>query len=138
MGKFFGNLSYKFQRFMTGRYGYDAFSKFLLIVTLIGFVLSTVTNIRIFYTIAVVALIYSYFRMFSKNIYSRQGELRKYLLIKGKFLQKFNLYKKMWNERKTYKYFKCSKCKSVWRYPKGIGKIEITCKTCKNKMIRKT
>lgn len=123
---------------MTGRYGYDAFSKFLLIVSLVGFALSMVTGIRLFYLIAVASLFYSYFRLFSKNIYARQAELRKYFSVKGKVMQKFNLRKKMWSERKAYKYFKCPKCKSVWRYPKGIGKIEITCKNCKNKMIKRT
>ncbi len=138
MNNFFGNLSYRFQRFMTGRYGYDEFSKFLLISALVGFALSMFFGIRIFYTIAVVAVFYSYFRLFSKNIYARQAELRKYFSVKGKVFQKFSLRKKMWNERKAYKYFKCPKCKSVWRYPKGIGKIEITCKNCKNKMIKRT
>ena len=134
----FRNFAYKFQQFMVGRYGFDNFTKFLLVLTLIFYGLSTFTASFIFRLLSLLSLVYAYYRMFSKNIYKRRGELDKYLLFKSKMMQKINLYKKMWAERRTYKYFKCSKCKSVWRIPKGKGKVELTCKTCKNKMIKRT
>ena len=134
----FRNLIYKFQQFMVGRYGFDQLTKFLLILTLVFYCISSFTAIAIFRLLAIASLVYAYYRMFSKNIYKRRIELDRYLAQKSKAMRKINLYKKMWAERRTYKYFKCSKCKSVWRVPKGKGKIELTCKTCNNKMIKRT
>ena len=51
----------KFMRFMYGRYGVDQFSKFLVTVSLIGFVLSMFTGNNLFYVLALAALIYAYF-----------------------------------------------------------------------------
>ena len=133
----FRNLAYKLQRMTVGRYGYDELSKALVYVSLAFFVLSAIIRIRIFYTIALVILVYSYFRIFSKNFYKRRAELNKYYAFKRKIAPKISLYKKILAERKTHKYIKCPKCKSIWRYPKRLGKIEITCKKCKNKMIKR-
>lgn len=134
----FRNLSYKFQRLMAGRYGYDELSKSLIFISLALVAVYYLTHIRLFYYLAVFALVYSYFRMFSKNFAKRRAELQKYYEIKRKFSPKISLLKNKWAHRKTYKYIKCPKCKFVYRYPKGMGKIEITCKNCKHKMIKRT
>ncbi len=138
MGGFFGNLSYRLQQFMIGRYGFDALGKFTVIFSLILYGVSVFLGIGILYPISMLLLVWAYFRMFSKNIYKRRVELDKYMGIRNKVMGKINLRKQMWRERKMYKYFTCPKCKSVWRFPKGKGKIEITCKNCRHKMIKRT
>ncbi len=138
MRNFFENLSYKIQGWMHGRYGMDELSKKMMIVSLACFLISAISRLSIFYSLAVVLIIWAYFRCFSKNVYSRNNELNAYYNVHNKIKEKINLRKRMWNERKEYRYFKCKQCKSWSRVPKGKGKIEITCRVCKSKMRKKS
>lgn len=134
----FRNMMFKFQRFMIGRYGFDELGKFTSIAAIVMYGISTVFRFGVLYLVSTALIIWTYYRFFSKNISKRRSELAKYLKLKNKMMGNVRLKKQMWRERNVYKYFTCPKCKSVWRFPKGKGKIEITCRTCKNKMIRKT
>ena len=49
----FRNLSYKFQRLMAGRYGYDELSKSLIFISLALVAVYYLTHIRLFYYLAV-------------------------------------------------------------------------------------
>ena len=138
MKNFLHNLSYKFRLFMQGRYGFDDLSKKILVLSVVFFVIFSLTRFRIFYTLALLLIAYSYFRCFSKNYSARHKELMTYLKFSNKIKNMFSVRKKMWNERKTHKYFKCKNCGAFLKVPKGKGKIEITCNVCKNKMIRKS
>lgn len=134
----------KFRRFMTGRYGADQFNRFLSIAIIVlcvlmmaffrnagivGSILSLVT-----WTL----LIYSIFRMFSRNYSKRSAENQKYLAIKYKVTSKFNMLKKKVKDRKVYKYFTCPQCGKTVRVPKGKGKIRITCPNCANSFIKQS
>ena len=122
---------------MYGRNGVDAFGRFLLIAALVLNVISCLPYMDILYFASAGLLVYLFFRTLSKNLYKRQSENAKYLKIQNKFLRDKNTRKKMWDERKTHKYFKC-KCGTRLRVPRGKGKIEITCPKCKTKIIKKT
>ena len=64
-------------QFMAGRNGNDAFNRFLLVLILVLMLLSLFLPSglsRITYFLTIVLLGYSYFRMFSRNIYKRQTE----------------------------------------------------------------
>ena len=123
----------KLTRFMMGRYGQDQFGKFINLVTLIvlgvSIVLSFLSKVAsyIFYTIALALMVYSYYRMLSKQIYKRAAENRKFLQIKD-----------LLKQTKTHCFFQCPKCKTKVRVPKGKGKICITCPKCAEKFIKKT
>ena len=80
----------KFMRFMSGRNGVDELNRFLLIVTLICYFVSIFTNWSILYSVAIVLLFYSYFRMFSRNLYKRSEENRTYLNKTAKLRYKWN------------------------------------------------
>lgn len=138
MGNVFRNLIFRFQRFMIGRYGFDELGKFSAIAAIVMYGISAILRFRFLYFASTVLIIWTYYRFFSKNISKRRSELAKYLMLKNKITGKIRLKKQMWRERNVYRYFTCPKCKSVWRFPKGKGKIEITCRTCKNKMIKRT
>ncbi len=138
MKKFSGNLSYRFQLFMQGRYGFDKLSQTLMIVCLICFLLSNLPFMRILYGIGLAFMLWSCIRCFSKNTQARYKELMAYYRLKNKLNQKFTLLKKMYNERNTHRYFRCKGCRAILRVPKGKGKIEITCRTCKKTMIKRT
>lgn len=79
----------KFMRFMQGRYGTDALSKFLVIAGVILAVVSSATHVRVLYMIAWVMIIWSYFRMFSKDYAKRSAENRWYLNKTYKIRSKF-------------------------------------------------
>ena len=138
MNNFMQKLRNSMYRFSYGRHGSDQFSRFLLYSGLGLFVIYFLTGIRLLYTLSIVVLFYNCFRILSKNHTKRYQENQAYLFYKGKFDAKFALQKRMWNERKTHRFFKCTKCKTVVRVPKGRGKIEISCPKCHNTFIKKS
>ena len=56
-----------FQRFMSGRYGYDRFNRFLSIASLVLFVAGLLFS-PLLYWLGILTLGYCYFRMLSRNI----------------------------------------------------------------------
>ncbi len=136
MKSFFKDMANKMSVFMASRYGPDALSKALSNLAIIILVASLF--IRILSPVAVILLILCYFRIFSKNHGARQKELYAYLNIKRRVGSKIAFWKRRFKERETHKFFKCRKCKTNLRVPKGKGKIEITCKICGEKIIKRT
>ena len=126
----------KFQKFMIGRYGIDAFSKFMLGVALALCVLDIFVNNIFISSWFYVLVIYSYFRMFSRNYQKRYQENLKFLQIKNKLTAKFNQEKNIWKQRKTHHIYKCPTCSQKIRIPRGKGRICITCPKCKTEFTK--
>lgn len=127
----------KFARFMMGRYGVDQFSKFLTVFTLILLLLGLFTH-PIIYFLGIVAMIYMYFRMFSKNCAKRSAENQWYLKKQYAVKNWFGKQKRMFQLRKTHKIFRCPTCNQKIKVPKGKGKIEIRCTKCSTKFIKRS
>ena len=78
---------------------------------------------------ALVALVYLFFRLFSKNAARRQME-------NARFLALFRSARDWFRGKKTirtdsqYTYFRCPTCGQQMRIPRGVGKVKITCKGC--------
>lgn len=138
MRSFFDRLRFKMAAFMQGRYGMDALSKAMLIWAIVCGFLSNLPYLRFLYILFTVLIVLIYVRCLSKNTSARRRELYKYYDIKNAIKDKYKLKKKIWNERKTHRYFKCPKCKALLRVPKGKGKIEVTCRVCKEKIIKRS
>ena len=136
MRNFLQRMAYKFSIFMQGRYGTDELNLALIIASFAVAVLAIFPFLRIISPISTIFIIIVCFRMFSKNINKRRAELDKYYKVKNKLVSEISLYKKMWNERKTHRYFKCRVCKTVLRVPRRSNKIEVTCPKCRNKTIK--
>lgn len=128
----------KFTRFMTGRYGTDDYSKFLLVVAVALMVLNLFFRVELINLLVVALLVYVYFRMFSRNIQKRYGENVKYLQLKNRFFGFFRKEKRMAEDRKENHIYKCPNCKQKIRVPRGKGKICITCPKCKTEFIKKS
>lgn len=128
----------KLQRFMIGRYGMDELSKIYMGATLVLFVLSMITRLNAFYVLGLLLIIYSYYRMFSRNIQKMYNQNQKYLQLKAKGIGKWNNFKKRWAQRKEYHFYKCPQCKQRVRVPRGKGKISITCPKCRHEFIKKS
>ncbi len=116
----------KWMRFMYGRYGTDGLNRFLLILALLLLIVS-LFGIPYVSGVALLILIITYVRMFSKNTAARQKENVAYYKIRGKVLLPFYQLKNRFRDRKTHRYFKCPKCKKTLRVPKGKGTIKIKC-----------
>lgn len=136
----FRNLAYRFQQFMIGRYGQDELSRFLLILSLILLVLSSILRFVpvpflhfLVYLLAMAALLWCTVRMFSRNIPARQRERDRFLRMTGKVTTWFRLHRRMWRERKTHRFFKCPSCRAVIRVAKGQGEVDVGCPRCKNR-----
>lgn len=146
MKDWLSNLMYKLNDYMRGRYGYDELSKFLLIAGLILMIFSFIPQLKFLYIIGFVLIVWSWLRVMSTNIYGRQMELNKYMEIKNKFEDRFHLpkrirlYKSMWRDRKTHKYYKCPHCKTYVRIkrPEKGKKIAINCPKCGNRFEKRT
>lgn len=129
-------LFQKFQQFMYGRYGGDKFSLFLVAVAIVFSFLG-----GLFWPLSLVAdvlLIYTIFRMFSRNYTARQREYAVFMKVWGPVENWFRFQTRRFKERKTYKYFHCPTCKQRLRAPRGRGKIQVTCQNCHNVFQTKT
>lgn len=95
----------KFIKFMEGRYGVDGFARFTMGVALVCIVASVFfrngsTTGAILNTVGLAAIIYTYFRMLSRNIQKRYAENQKYLSMTAKIRQWFRKEKNMMEQRK--------------------------------------
>lgn len=136
MGRWLQNLAYKLQGFMYGRYGADILSKHLNIAALVLVILSLF--VPFLYPLSLGLLVWSTFRMYSKNIYSRARERDAYLRFLNKLKRRKNLLKNRWRDRKTHRFYKCPGCKEYLRVPKGRGEVHITCPKCRHEIMRNT
>ena len=74
-----------FANMMRGRYGVDQLNRFLLIVALVLIVIDMFVRSRILHFLTIILLIYTYSRMFSRNIRARSTENQKFLQITSRF-----------------------------------------------------
>lgn len=126
----------KLQKFMIGRYGVDAFGKFLLGAVVVLWVVNLFANSRMLYSWALLLMIYAYYRMFSKNTTKRYQENTKYLQIKNKVVSRFKSEKSQLKQCKTHHIYRCPTCKQKIRIPRGKGRICITCPKCKTEFTK--
>ncbi|MBE5784805.1 MAG: hypothetical protein E7330_03310 [Clostridiales bacterium] len=128
-------------RFMAGRNGADQLARFVSIVSCVLLVVSMFIRNGIgtaLWMIAFALLIYSYFRMFSKNTAKRYTENARFLSLKYKVTNWFNRKKERVKQSKTHRFYRCPQCGITTRIPRGKGKIKITCPKCGNQFIRKS
>ena len=133
----------KFYRFMQGRYGVDQFAKFTMGVALVSIVLAIFVNTgssagSLLDMLGLVAIVYTYFRTFSRNISKRAQENQKYLSATAKLRQRLNKEKNMMKQRKDYHIYTCPSCGQKVRIPRGKGKIEISCPKCHSKFVKRS
>lgn len=132
----------KMYQFMQGRYGVDSFSKFLLWVAVACILLSAVFRNRareIFNLFGWAVLVFTYYRMLSKNYAQRSSENQSYLRFVGRIKSFFQGGKTAGRGAdKTHKVFKCPTCGQKARVPRGKGMIEIDCPRCHTKFRKRT
>lgn len=132
------NMMARLSNWMYGRYGNDELNKVLMIAAVVLLILSYFPYLWVLWPVSLALLIWSNVRTFSRNIPKRQAELQKYWALKNKIRTFVSLRKRMWRERKTHKYVKCTRCRAVLRVPKGRGQVEVGCPRCKNSAVYRT
>ena len=132
----------RLNKFMQGRYGVDQFARFTLGVAL--FVIVVGSFIRrsaagsVLDMIGMILIIYTYFRILSRNVSARYAEIQKYLGYTQKIRGQFNREKSMMEQRKTHHIYTCPGCGQKIRIPRGKGqKVEIECPKCHQKFIKR-
>ena len=128
----------RLERFMEGRYGYDQFSRFLSFVSLALLIISMFVKIPILFYLAVIVIVWTYFRTLSRNVSKRYAENERFLQFFGKITSRLQNRRYYQEQRKIYKYFLCPKCRQKVRVPKGKGKICITCPKCRMEFVRRS
>ena len=137
MKNFLNGLAMKFQRFMQGRYGADRLHRVLswvyLAILVISLLISRSVDIKIYYAVfllGLAVLIFSFFRVFSKNIEKRRKENESWLAFENKIKKCFRILRDRWKFRKTHVFKKCPKCKAVLRLKRIKGVHTVTCPHC--------
>ncbi len=95
------------------------------------FVPNTVIRTLMTY-VGLIGIIYTIFRMFSKNTYARETENRRFKEFFTRRGSRRN------PDAKNYKVLVCKGCGRKIRVPRGKGKIEVTCPICGDKSIHRT
>ena len=127
----------KLREFMYGRYGTDRLSLALVAGGFVCYTLYVFTRWRILYLFSLVLYGIALFRTLSRNTGKRRTENQRFMNLWYKLKNKWIGLKADFEERKTYKHFKCPRCGQKIRIPRGRGKIEICCPKCSNRFIKK-
>ncbi len=132
---FFRRIGNAFARFMYGRNGPDKLGMVLLWTSVIVNLLSAlvVRHNQVFGTLLYYAsfglMVYTLFRLFSKNLGKRREENQKFVNWIWRKKSSYNGARQR-HADKDHKYFTCKTCGTICRVPVGKGKIVITCPKC--------
>ena len=123
---------------MQGRYGADQMGQMLSAVSMVFLIISLFSRNQGWFLLALIGIVYNYFRMFSKNISKRYAENQKYLTMTAGIRRKLASWKSQLAQRKIYHIYRCPGCKQKIRVPRGRGKIEIRCPKCNTRFVKKS
>lgn len=117
------------QRFMYGRYGGDQLNLFLLLVSVILYVLDLFLRFPLLSALYFVLIALSLFRSLSRNYAKRRAENAKFMVVAGPAIRWVKLRRTIRRD-KDHRYFKCPNCGQQLRVPRGKGKITVNCRNC--------
>lgn len=127
----------RLRNFFEGRYGVDQLNLMILCVAAVLLVAASFTGAGILSLISAGLILYSYFRLMSRNIGARSAENEKVL---GFFRGIGSAFRSGKRQAKDpdHRYFRCPNCHQTVRVPKGKGNIQIRCPKCGAEFIRRT
>lgn len=128
----------KLRRFFMGRYGMDSLNRLIFVITLLLLIAMFLWPARILQLCFWILIVIGYFRCFSRNIAARYRENQKYLKATERIRSSFRKRKYRFDQRKTYRFYKCPKCRQQVRVPRGKGKINIRCPKCGEQFVKKS
>ncbi len=132
MNSFFGRL----REFFRGRYGVDALSRFLVILSAVFWVLCLFvrfTPLRILYAVFSVLnsglYIFVLVRALSKDISARELENERYLQLRSRVIPKWERIKASFSDRE-HAFRNCPRCGGLLRLQKISGRHTARCPNC--------
>lgn len=125
------------RRMMEGRYGSDQLGMALLGCYVVLYLFSRIFHSRLLSWLGLAALLWGFYRMFSRQIERRRAENLRFLETVAPLVRKYNVNKCRRQDRE-HCYFKCPNCGQQLRVPKGKGLLSITCRNCGVNFEKKT
>ncbi|WP_320163089.1 hypothetical protein [uncultured Trichococcus sp.] len=126
-------LKRKIMNFMRGRYGADQLYNALVISGMVLYFLGAMTDLGVLVIVAQLLIFWALFRVYSKKIYKRAEENRKFLKWWQPNQKKLKLLFRRFKEIKVARFRKCPNCKTTLRLPVKRGKKTVKCPTCHQK-----
>lgn len=135
----------KFADFMQDRYGTDDLARALTLAVIVLLVVSLICMVAglglvstVISLVALLLILWCFFRMCSKHIDAREKENARWQAF-SKNWDSYAAFLKNWaTYHKDYKVFRCPHCGEVLKVPKGKGKIRVTCPVCHTKFEKKS
>lgn len=134
---FWHRIRASFQQFMQGRNGADPLSLALTWAGLFFYLVDLFVPLGLFSLLGLACYVWALFRMFSRNVEKRRAENARYLQLTGALRTQLRQARVRFQKRKEFKYFRCPKCHSILRLPRGVGEVTVTCGKCKNAFEKK-
>ena len=144
---FWQKIKQGIRNMMIGRNGADHLSMALLWTGLICYLLGSILGSVQVALISLLGLLLNLagfaayalciFRIFSRNLDKRRAENRRYVTLAEKKKTERRQAKVRFQNRKTYKYFKCPGCKAWLRLSRGKGVVTVTCSRCHTSFTQK-
>ena len=126
----FRTLADALRRFMYGRYRADQLFYALIIIFLVFNVVNRFANSLLITIIQLVIFFYAAYRYFSRNIYRRREENRKFMKIFAAIKNYFSFLRDRIRDRKVCRYRQCKYCPALLRLPIKKGKNTVKCPRC--------
>lgn len=124
------NFKQKLLTFMYGRYGVDELYYGLFTAWFVLVIVNMFARSSVIYLLETVALVYSIWRVLSRNYEKRRRENAAFLKI-WKPVKNYLLYcKDRIKDIKTFRYRKCPKCRAIIKLPNKRGKHTTRCPKC--------
>lgn len=128
-----GNWQRKMMEWLQGRQGPDDLAVFSMNLAIVVVVVNLFARVSWLGWVALVLIVYSMFRIQSKNLGARARENEAFLKALGPARPWVQNPRAAWAELRAYKHVKCASCKQRVRVPRGKGKLRVTCPRCKTK-----
>jgi ribosomal protein S27AE len=128
-----GDFTRSFAEWMRGRNGADDVARLSTWVALVFFLIGLLTANTVCEVIALALLVYSQWRMMSKNIAKRARENEAFMSALGPVRPWVVSPRAAWTESRSFKHLACPSCGQKVRVPRGKGTVRITCPKCHQK-----
>lgn len=133
-----GDMNEKLAAWLRGRNGSDELATFVIVVALLLVLLNLFLQSLIISIIALVLMVYAWWRMSSRNLEARENENGVFCEFIGPLRPWLRNPARAATEMRSYKHLKCPECGQRVRIPRGKGKIRVRCPKCQNKFEART
>jgi DNA-directed RNA polymerase subunit RPC12/RpoP len=127
---FFDRMRQTMQRFMVGRYGIDPLGRTLIWFAFALILIGNLLGLSLVVYISFATYIFAFFRVLSRRREARLRENALYLQKTEKLRTGARQGAARFQNRKAYRYFRCPKCRTWLRLPRGVGAVKVTCRQC--------